>query len=156
TNPFEATQNLYPGHPRPMKNGDAIDPFVLTSSMKNNIQTDPLVLRMNKEGPRSIFSNPGEYTLVVAEYTGRTDIAVPIAKGFEESLPDERERLKQSPLARAADEAESLADVLAKSQVLRTAGIKPYVYHTQFASMVTLGSFTAETDPRAKMLRDDV
>lgn len=131
-----------------MQNGGVIDPYVLVTKMETQRKLDPMVKRMNGGG-RSLMKNPGEYTLQVAEYTGRTAVAVTTEKGF--FFSDDRKSLEQSPLVTAAKDAEELADALAKCRSLN--GVKPYVWHTRTSSVVTLGSFRSADDPQAIELR---
>jgi hypothetical protein len=123
TNPFVPAQNIYPGRKR-----------------------DPLIAQMN-EGPRSIFRCPGRYTLQVAEFGGRASFN-PQDPRFQGS-----DFLKKSPLATAAEDAEKLAEALAKDPEVRKAGVQPYVYHDRTTSRVTIGSFQSPDDPSAVQLR---
>jgi hypothetical protein len=108
---------------------------------------DQLVVRMN-QSPRSIANCPGRYTLQIAEFAGRS------------TFNDKDERfqgllsLKRSPLATAHDDAERLADKLAKNPEFQKLGQPIYVYHDRTASRVFIGSFGAEKDPVAVDVRD--
>jgi hypothetical protein len=152
TNPFAASQYLYPGGNvnvagLPMKQGQAFDPNVATTVFQNARKVDPLVKRMNT-GPdarNSITKNPAKYTLKVADFTGRTAVQVTTAKEFDERNPENREALKKSPLITAHDDAERLAEVLNKCKSM--SGMRAYVFHTRSASIVTVGGFNAPNDP---------
>ena len=110
---------------------------------------DALVAQMNA-GPRSIYHCPGRYTLQVAEFGGRSV--------FNPSDKDPRlldgAWLSKSPLLTAADDAEKLAEKLAKDPDVQRTGYQPYVYHDRTSSKVLMGSFNAPNDPAAVQLRE--
>jgi hypothetical protein len=156
TNPFQAAQNLYPGagvgvapDGKPIRQNAVIDPSVIITRLEKARTIDPLILRMNV-GPNSLFKNRSEYTLMVAEFSGRTSVAMTTQKGFSTNLPDDEESLKKSPLIRAHDEAEKLAEVLNKCHSLK--GTRAYVFHGRVSSYVTLGGFNSKTDPNFRAL----
>lgn len=126
TNPYVPTQDIFPGK-----------------------KQDTLVSQMNS-GPRSIYKCPGRYTLQVAEFSGRS-VFNPSEKDprvFENSW------LKKSPLVTAAEDAERVADALAKDPEIRKTGFEPYVYHDRTSSKVLIGAFNNPADPTAVQLRD--
>ncbi len=157
TNPFAASQNLYPGgavnaQGLPMKQGQAFDPFVAAAAFEQAKKpTDPLVKRIN-DGPNSITKNPGKYTLQVAEFTGRSSMDQTTSRAYDEKLSRaaNRKALELSPLRTAAEDAEELARVLNKCNNMR--GNKAYVYHTLSSSFVTIGSFSSTDDPNFQAL----
>ncbi len=156
TNPFQAAQNLFPGagvgiaaDGKPVRQNAVIDPEVIITRLANSKKIDPLIVRMNG-GPNSLFKNRSEYTLMVAEFTGRTSVAMTTQKGFSSNLPDDEESLKKSPLIRAHDEAEKLAEVLNKCHSLK--GTKAYVFHGRVSSFVTVGGFNSKTDPNFRVV----
>lgn len=149
-NPLIPAQHLYPGNghghaPQALKIGDAVDPQVIVSRFEQAHKRDPLVERMNK-GPHSIYHCAGPFTLQVTQYTGRVTNNVNDPKFSEQGF------LKMSPLATAADDAEQLAEHIAKCSSLPS-GMKPYVYHDRFSSTVTIGSFSGANDPKLAQLR---
>ncbi|GAC1472176.1 MAG: hypothetical protein NVSMB9_19130 [Isosphaeraceae bacterium] len=127
TNPYTATQNIFPGRGK----------------------RDRLISQMNA-GPRSVFHCPGRYTLPVAEYGGRSV--------FNPSSADmrkfENNWLRKSPLITAADDAEKVAERLAKDPDIQQTGYQPYVYHDRTSSKVMIGSFNNPNDPAAYKLRE--
>ena len=154
TNPFQASQNLFPGTgPRPAgmpaKQGEAFDPWVVLQNYENTPKVDDLIRRINK-GPYSIFKNPSEYTLQVAEFGGRIAVMVSSEKGKGDAPVDESV-LRGSPLASAADDAEKLADALNKCKSL--GGVRAYAYHSRTSSFVTIGGFNSPQDPAQDPVR---
>ncbi|MFO0888416.1 MAG: hypothetical protein U0790_04625 [Isosphaeraceae bacterium] len=125
TNPYIPAQQLYPH------------------------KHDRLIVQMN-QGPRSIAHCPGQFSLQVAEFTGRS------------TFNDKDDRflgltslsLKKSPLATAADDAERLADKLSKNAEFQRLGQPVYVYHDRAASRVYVGAFSSHNDSNAVDVRD--
>lgn len=149
TNPYAPAQTLYPGHEVIPAPGGAVDPsaFPMVSAAP-----DPLIRKLN-QGRRSLLKCPAPYTLPVAEFSGRSGLAVLEGKRNED--PKARD-LKNSPLLTADLDAEHLADELAKSDVVVRAGLPVYVYHDRTTSRVTVGGFNTPDDPRARQLRDEL
>lgn len=125
TNPYVPAQNLYPGG------------------------SDPFVMRMNK-GPNSLYNCPANYTLEVANFSGRSSFDV----AGTQSLGDMG--LKKSPLITAADDAERMAQSLAKSDEIKQLGQPVYVYHDRSSSRVMIGAFNSPNDPAAAQLREQL
>ena len=108
---------------------------------------DAFITRMN-QGPQSIYNCPGHYTLQVAEFSGRSTFNI----AGTQSLGDLG--LKKSPLITAADDAEKMAQSLAKSDEIQQLGQPVYVYHDRSSSRVMIGAFNAPNDPAAVQLRE--
>ena len=164
-NPLQPAQNLYPslnpkvtGKPAngapppppgaPQAPGETFDPFVAAASFERNKKPDPLIKRING-GPHAITKCNGPFTFQIAEFIGRT-----AADPNNPSFSNEKS-LKQSPLATAADDAETLAGILEKCKSLDRS-FKPFVYHDRFKSVVTLGAFSGPDDPRLAKLQKDL
>ncbi len=64
--------------------------------------------------------------------------------------------LRDSPLRKAADDAERLAEKLAKSPEIQRLGQPIYVYHDRTTSKVFVGAFNNPQDPAAGVLRDQL
>jgi hypothetical protein len=109
-------------------------------------KTDPLVMKLNS-GPHSVFHCPGRYTLQVAEFGGRAMFNVDDKQFNSPQVSD-------SPLAQAFDNAEKLAEFLAKDPDVRKTGCLPYVYHDRTTSKVMMGAFNSPDDPAAVKLRE--
>ena len=125
TNPYVPAQNLFPH------------------------KHDQLVIQMN-QGARSVVNCPGNYSLQIAEFSGRS------------TFNDKDERfqgilnLKKSPLATAAADAEHLAERLAKDPDVQKLGQPIYVYHDRTSSKVFIGSFNGPKDPSAVEIRESM
>ncbi len=105
-------------------------------------QKDVLIGKIN-DGPHNIRNCPGAYTLQVATFSGRSSL---IDSEKDQRFKDVMAAMR-SPLATAADDAERLADALAKDKEIQKTGYQPYVYHDRYSSRVTIGSFDAPNDP---------
>ena len=106
---------------------------------------DKLIVQMNS-GLRSIVNCPGRYSLQIAEFSGRSTFA-PQPGGI---MPN----LRESPLRTAHDDAEKMADKLARDPEFQRLGQPVYVLHDRSASRVYIGSFDSEQDPRARDVRE--
>ncbi len=165
TNPLRGSEELYPvkdvdghtvahgapvpgagipvhGSPMTAQAGQAIDPYVLTAGFQNKEKSDPLVKRMNnpRANARSLYNCTGPYALQVAEFFGRATTNQNDPRFLGEDM------LKRSPLAVAGEEAERLAESLAKCKSLPP-GLKPFVFHDRAASRVFIGPFQRPDDP---------
>ncbi len=138
--------------PFPWRNGEGLRRALATTNPLVPAQklypanADPMILHMNS-GQTSVYRCPGAYTLQVGYFTGRTTLD-----------PNDRNFLRQetidsSPLHGAADQADKLAEELAKTDDIRRAGYKVYTYHDRYKSVVTVGSFNSPNDPSADKLR---
>ena len=151
TNPLLPAQDLYPGRAEhaaapKLPVGAVVDPEVLRSGFVPKV--DPLVVRMNKGTPHSIYKCPAPYSLVVAEFSGRAALS-----GADESLIKFPKVFDDSPLRTAHEDAENLATNLSKNEVLRSLGVQPYVYHDRTSSRVMLGAFQSPNDPKINQVR---
>jgi hypothetical protein len=151
TNPLLPAQDLYPGRAKTaavphLPPGAVVDPEVLRSGFVKPV--DPLVVRMNKGTPNSIYKCKAPYSLVVYEFSGRSALSGP-----DESVINFPKVFDKSPLRTAHEDAEQLAARLAKHEVVRSLGIQPYVYHDRTSSLVLLGDFASPEDPRVEQVR---
>ncbi len=128
TNPYVPAQLLYPRAP------------------------DRLVVSMNR-GLKSIVHCSGHYSLQVAQFTGRSTFNL---NGDGHSLASSIIDPKSSPLRTAHDDAERLADNLARSPDIRKLGMPVYVHHDRTSSRVFVGSFNSPQDPRFKPIHEEM
>ncbi len=108
---------------------------------------DRLVVQMNS-GLRSIVNCPGRYSLQVAEFSGRSM--------FTSQPGGVIPNLRESPLRTAHDDAERMADKLAKDAEFQRLGQPVYVLHDRTSSRVYIGSFDSPQDPRAGEVRERI
>ena len=151
TNPLLPQQDLYPGRPGhsvapSLPAGAMVDPELLRSRFVP--KADPLVERLNKGTPHSIYKCPAPYSLVVAEFSGRSTLT-----GDDESIITLPKLFDDSPLKTAHEDAEKLADLLSKHEAVRSLGVQPYVYHDRTSSRVLLGDFPTPEDPKLDQVR---
>jgi hypothetical protein len=111
---------------------------------------DPLIRQMN-QGPHSVFTCPGRYSLQIAEFAGRKAI---IKDGEVDKKFSSMFDLRKSPLATAGEDAEKLAASLARDKQVMQAGYVPYVYHDRYSSKVFIGAFNQPVTPEAIKLRE--
>jgi hypothetical protein len=148
---------LYPWREGLDKATGTTNPFVPAQDLYSAPRRNKLIVQMN-EGPRSVMNCPGRYSLQIAEFAGRSTLIDGRGQGGvvmdQQFLGDQN--LKKSPLATAAQDAESLAEALAKDPEVRQTGYYPYTYHDLTSSKVLIGSFNAPDDPAAAKLRDQL
>src|SRR5207237_3754740 len=111
----------------------------------------PLLVQMNS-GRRSIAHCAGHYSLQVAQFSGRSGFDLNAAGGPPLVLAS----LKNSPLKTAHDDAERMADKLARAPEIQRLGQPVYVYHDRTSSRVFVGSFQSENDPAAVVTRKEL
>ena len=107
------------------------------------------MVQMNS-GLRSIVNCPGRYSLQVAEFSGRSTFQLNPLQQPVSVFPD----LKESPLRTAHDDAERMAEKLAKDAEFQRLGQPVYVLHDRTSSRVFVGSFDSPQDPRAGEVRE--
>jgi hypothetical protein len=112
---------------------------------------DVMIVQMN-QGPHSIFTCPGRYSLQISQFSGRANLGD--AKIVKESKFNNMLSLRESPLKTAHEDAEKLAAALAKDKNVMQGGYVPYVYHDRFSSKVYIGAFNDPKDPNVVKLRD--
>ena len=106
-------------------------------------------MQMNM-GLHSIVNCPGQYSLQVAEFSGRS------VYDFNPTAPPAHNflNLKDSPLRTAHDDAERMAEKLAKAPEIQKLGVPVYVFHDRSTSKVFIGAFNSPQDPAAASVRD--
>jgi hypothetical protein len=112
---------------------------------------DRLIVQMNS-GPGSILNCAGHYSLQVAQFSGRSGFDLNPGSGSSIALAS----LRSSPLQSAHDDAERMADKLAKAPELQRLGVPVFVYHDRTSSRVFVGSFNSENEPAAIATRNQL
>src|SRR5262249_9183311 len=95
---------------------------------------------------------PGQYSLQVAQFSGRSVFDLNPGK----SSPIALASLRDSPLQTAHDDAERMADKLGRAPEIQQLGLPVYVYHDRTSSRVFVGSFQSEQDPAAIAARTEL
>lgn len=130
-----------PGRPGPLSGAFMTVNPLLSSTEIAQKKVDPLLLKINGDRKYSLLSNQGRYTLVVASFHGRSKLS-----GRPGGLDDD------SQLGKALDDAARQAEVLC--QTLREDDLhlkrkhEAFVWHESDRSLVCVGSFSSERDPR--------
>lgn len=103
---------------------------------------DPLLVKLNSNVEHSLLENPGRFTLTVASFNGQSIIKPASYGSFDRNLT----KKSNISLDNAARESWELMTVL------RQQGFEAYVYHERYRSIVTIGSFKSDKDPRIAQL----
>lgn len=93
---------------------------------------DPFVLDLNRGVEYSLLDNPKQYTVVVGTFRGAAAYS---EKKFAESVTRTQERQGDTPLDKATK------DAILLTTKLREEGWEAYIFHDQFETLVTVGSF---------------
>ena len=118
-----------------------LSPEEAQSRMADSAKLDPLLIKLNSGENYSLLENKGKFTLQVAIFTGRKVIAGTVAAQKTNFFDPNR----INPLDEAAIQANDLTLALRHHR-----DREAYVWHDRFHSIVTVGSYTSETDPQIK------
>ncbi|GAB4138293.1 MAG: hypothetical protein Tsb009_06360 [Planctomycetaceae bacterium] len=130
-----------PGRPGPLSGAHLTpNPLLSPEELKNN-SYDPLVVKLNSGSDISLLKNPGKYSLVVATFTGKSMTALN-SRRFQK-------KFELFKVGNSLDEAGQQAWELAMA-LRKLWNIEAWVYHDRHSSMVTVGSFNTDSDPRIK------
>ena len=99
---------------------------------------DPLLVRLNAGQEHTLGKCPGNYTVVIAQFRGKTLVQV---AGTKSANIDQRVSLSDD-LDDAAKQAWELCQVLRNRDK-----VEAYVWHDRHRSVVTVGSFEGPDDP---------
>lgn len=159
----EVMFNPTPGQPLPLSGAFMTINPLLSAEEISALQRDEdfvALASLNKGVPYSLLDNPGKYTLVVATFRGRT-VHQGINPLADEPVDSRSATVRamemitggsigeRAGLADAARTATQLVSHLRINENLEEA----YVWHDQFASMVTVGSFASPNDPAIEIYR---
>jgi hypothetical protein len=98
-----------------------------------------LLVKLNAGGDCSLYENKAKYTLIVASFYGSS---VTLAGMNSRKNETERSMMNGKSLDQAAQDAWELA------RYMRQLKFDAYVWHDQYKSVVTVGSFDTTDDPR--------
>lgn len=153
-NPHSLKDGVYkptPNCPGPLSRAFlTINPLLSEAEIAEQIrERDPLLLKLNSGAEHSIMENKHKFTLVVASFYGNSQLHSHELSSEERSKRSFEfdKKLKQgSSLDKAGEQAWELV------KVMRKQGHEAYVFHDRYSSVVTVGGFDSETDPRAREL----
>jgi hypothetical protein len=132
-------------HTTPYRPGPLSGAFMTTNPLMSDEdlavrKRDPLILRLNSGSEYSLLQNKGKYTVVVATFQGRYEIANGI---------NEKKMQVSSALGDAAERAWELCTALRRAKSYGYDREFPaWVFHDHYSSIVTIGSFNSKDDPR--------
>jgi len=121
---------------------------------------DDLVVKANEGVEHSLLDCPGKYTVLVAQFSGRSRVVLREKDMAEELSILGKIRPEDSQLVKAAEDAHALTTALR----MKTKGYEAYEFHGRSESLVTVGSFdsigtpggdgTIRLDPRIEKIID--
>ncbi len=110
----------------------------------------PLLRRLNEDEPYSLFKNPRPFTLAVKSF------AMPGVIQSRAQTSGFLQNIGIGAVSLRVDAASQNAHLLAEALRRRTPPLDAFVLHTQYSSIVTLGGFDSDTDPRMQSYREVV
>ncbi len=138
-----------PGQPGPLSGAFlTINPLLSPQEVAQRKQ-DPLIAKLNSGIEYSLLKNKGKYSLVVASFYGNS-VTKTATSRFQNASSNKK--LGES-LDIAAENAWSLAKALRNAKRYgfpagSPRNIDAYVLHEKYRSIVTVGSFDSQNDPR--------
>ena len=135
-----------PGRPGPLSGAFLTVNPLLSPEEARQKKKNPLLLKLNAGNEYSLLENKGKYTVVVASFEGKSLIQVANSKWKDAETT--------FTVSDSLDEAGKSAWALCKSLRQHERKYDAYVWHDQYSSIVTVGSFTSPEDPRiAEMIK---
>jgi hypothetical protein len=139
-----------PGRPTPFSRAFlTINP--LYEGEVRDSEKDTLLTELNHGQKHTLLSNRGEYTLVIASFHGSS--VVQIGSNSNAEAQNYFEKQFGVGLDTCAENAMKLADSMRNAKKLGyDENYEAYVFHDEFKSIVTIGSFDSKEDPRIRQL----
>ena len=136
-----------PGRPGPFSRAHmTTNPLMPASEVKQRT-SDPLVKKLNSGDDYSLLKNPGKYTLRIATFRGNS--IVQVGNQVSQKASDHFERFFGSSLDESGERAWELSRALRSARKLGyEQDYEAWLFHDRFESIVTVGSFDSEHDPR--------
>jgi len=141
-----------PGRPGPLSRAFlTFNPLLSEEEIKvMALKSDPLIRTLNADREYNLLDNKAKYTLVVATFsgasqhvvTGDRNVAAKAARDFEQRIS------KRVTLDDAAENAWKLVRTLRHQEKMEA-----WIFHDQYRSVVTIGSFDSPNDPRIVQLQ---
>ena len=141
-----------PGRPGPLSGAFlTVNPLLTSAEVAEMAKRTPtgrreaarrqqLLRELNSGNPYPLYKNPSTYSLTIAKFGGKSVTGNDSVGTFSTFKPSDT-------LDRSGREAWELCTVL------RSEGVDAYLWHDQYESIVTVGSFNGPNDPRANRLR---
>jgi hypothetical protein len=118
-----------------------VNPILTPDEVKSR-ERDPLLVKLNSGNRYALHENPGQYTLVIATFAGKS-----MAHLGDSNSPEAEEAFRvDDDLDKASLDAWELTVALRE---LKT-NIDAYVWHDRYQSVVTVGAFDSPNDPAIK------
>jgi hypothetical protein len=116
----------------------------------NNIAWDPFLRDLNANESYSLLKSPRAITLLVKQYQGAALVQPQTSAGgsIGGKIGTGKDATVGATLDRAGQSAHNLAEEMRRKLGLDKMGLEPYVLHTRYYSMVTVGSFEEKDTER--------
>jgi hypothetical protein len=121
------------------------NPTTPPPTANNSISPDPFLKSLNANEKFSLLKCPRPYTFLVKQFQGAAVVRQDGGSGAFGKVGTGNSGVNGATLENAAKCAQSVAEMLSKLGFSEV-----YVLHTRYNSMVTVGSFENEKDPRVQ------
>ncbi len=128
-----------------------VNPMIKSEELAHR-KPDPVILELNQSSNYPLLANKKKLTLVVATFSGKKVTPIGGSKyagdegKFTQMIEASNKDKTAYNLNRAGEDAEQL------TKTLREKGYEAFVYHDRYQSLVTVGGFDSETDPKIRTL----
>jgi hypothetical protein len=119
------------------------NPTTPPPSLANNTAPDPFLKTLNANEKFSLLKCPRPYTLLVKQFQGAAVVQQDAGGGTFGKVGAGKNAVNGATLDNSARCAQSLAEMLSKFGFSEV-----YVLHTRYNSLVTVGSFTDDKNPK--------
>jgi hypothetical protein len=135
-----------PGRPGPLSGAFlTVNPLLSPEEIQRS-KNDPLVLRLNSGMKHSLLRNPGKYTLQIATFTGKS-----MMHSNRKSDISKFDNKLGKLLDQAGNDAWRLCEAMRNAKSLGyDTDYETWVFHDRNKSIVTIGSYDSQDDPRLK------
>lgn len=138
-----------PGQPTPLSGAFLTINPLLTPEEVQAASIDPLLVKLNTQYDHSLFENKGQYTLVIATFSGKSSRYA--TEDQEKSILDSF--TISNSLDQAASDAWKMTDSMRNATKFGyDENLEAFLWHDRHKSIVTIGSFDSPDDPRIPRL----
>jgi hypothetical protein len=131
------------------------NPTAPPPAANNNIAWDPFLRDLNANESYSLLKSPRAITLLVKQYQGAALVQPQTnAGGGIGKFGMGKDAMVGATLDKAGVSAHNLAEEMRRKLGLDKMGLEPYVLHTRYYSMVTVGSFEEKDTERIQRAQE--
>jgi hypothetical protein len=132
------------------------NPTAPPPAANNSVAWDPFLKDLNANESYSLLRSPRAITLLVKQYQGAALVQAQTGGGggIAGKLGSGKDAMAGATLDKVGKVAHDLADEMRRKLALDKMGLQPYVLHTRYYSMVTVGSFDEKDTERIQRAQE--